>query len=437
MERESHPNFSIITEPQFSSPEQEEYREFSLEKLPTKGNPDRASALFGANTVRTEKIKEAQKPFFELMRTAMLEAQTFKSSKEKKEIALTFKSKYFAQLETRLLGLLAPLEHLYRNEKDVSDAILKMKSNFQKSEFKEGIDATTMRDFYSSGKGLFSALSCYRSRLKMPLTEGQKKLIYLQSELDAKADADFIEVIYSDRAKDISIDELNFIQVKSSAAGASDLSSIQRRHEGLAQELAGNIERLNNRYYPEVAFSSQDEFAEIMLNSFVELTSNDPDKKQDPIKKLNSALKIVTEDIRTTSLSNNGPIRLEANKIRNLALIMESASNEEEWLILYESLKQKFAVYTDTTAIQSLLEMRKEINRDPESYPHFSKMVDQFLSTFPAIKVKSAQLPNISKIHKIQSITTVGNKTVPNGTKEIGTKDSKYMVYRSEQQLID
>jgi hypothetical protein len=421
--REFSPNFSLLVESG-----DESTHEYNLDQLPQNSSMERANALFGRGK-SDEKIRALQSQYFELITEGMKQVQARGTGKGS-EIVLSNQSKPFAKLETKLLALLAPLENLYRSEQDITEAIKKLQHNFQAQN--SGLDSKLILDAFPKGRGLYNALKCYRDRLKAPLPEGSKRMIYLQPELDAKADTDFIEIMYKmDEMQELIVQELNFIQVKSSDVSPSTLDSIQRKHQELAAELSQDLSRLNERFYPEIKFKDEEERSEILFASILELVT--PVEGETPLARLDRCINLMPGNKTNSNWSKNGPTRFEADAISQLAFTLEAVGSEEDWLLFYNGLRDKYKKYTPIKAAQSLKEIRRHIEKDPSKYPHLIHNVELLEATLPPETVKSVSTPHITKIEKIQSVTTVGSKTVPGGIKTLGTDKvkPKYMVHRA------
>ncbi len=427
MGRESSPNFALLIE-QGDEPIQE----YSLEQLPSYGSSEKALALFSRGQT-TDKVKQIQSQYFELIKAGVKNAD-LRGSGKGSEIVLSNQSKPFAQLEAKLLALLAPLENLYKSEKDVEDAIKKMRQNYQGFAEQKGfdLDSKSIAGSFPTGRGLFNALKCYRDRLKAPLPPDTERMLYLQTELDAKADADFIEVLYKLNAmKELEVQELNFIQVKSSEVPPNKLATIQRKHEQLAKELAQDLTRLNERFYPEIKFGDAEERGEILLSSVMELVTTK--EGETPTARLDRCIGMMSHKKTTDNWSKNGPIRFEAGAITQLGATLESLGSEEDWLMFYGGLRDKYKQYTPIKSAQSLKEIRRQLEMAPTQYTHLENIVNQLEATLPPEILKTATTPHLTKIQKVQSITTIGSKVVPGGQKDITdhTGKPKYMVHRA------
>lgn len=422
--REFAPNLSLLVEQ-----DEESIEEYQLEELPKHPSAERASALFSRGQ-STEKTRQIQSQYFDLIREGVKEIEN-KSSAKNSEIIMSNKAKPFAQLESKLLALLAPLEGMYRSEKDITDAIKKLQVNFQESDKMGSLDARKIAESFPTGRGLYNALKCYRDRMKAPLPPNTSRMIYMQSELDAKADADFIEVLYQiNELEELTVQELNFIQVKSSDVTADKLASIQRRHADVAHNLAENLERLNERFYPELKFKDEEDRAETLFASVLVMLELKED--ENPLARLNRCIGMVSENKPNAEQSKNGAIRFEASAILQLGQTLEVVGTEEDWLIFYTGLKAKYKQYTPAKAAQSLKELNRKIEEDKDTYPHLIHLVKQIEATLPPDAIKKASTPHITPIKNINSITTIGSKVVPNGIKRIDLPNSqKYMVHRA------
>ncbi len=426
--RETDPNFYLL----MNSAETES-SEIKLENIPTQASPDRANALFTRGAT-TDRIREIQAPYFELIRSGLSEAALQESAKRTNETLMTNRSKPFAALESKLIALMAPLGHLYRTEADINNAITKLKRNYIENggqDFKPEL----VNKYFPTARGLFNALDCYRFRSRAPLAPNLKRSIFLQAELDAKSDTDFVEVVYDDSSDLLKISELNFIQVKSSAIKPEELASIQRKHEMLAQDLASNLEKAQQRFYPEVEFKSQEEKDEALINIGLEMSvsQNDPDHKTNSIDVMNAIVQTQIKNSLLENRSRNAPVRLEVKVIFDATKILEQLNEEESWLIFYQDSIQHLKDLKPQKAAHWLKEMKRLIDKDPNSSEHLKTIIYKIIAELPADQ-KSAfdkiLLPQVVPIESISSITTIGRKEVPNGKKPLSLDKKRLMVMR-------
>lgn len=106
-------------------------------------------------------------------------------------------------------------------------------------------DELTTGRFNIDSRGIKSVVSFIRERTRLLMSKPtQKFVIGFNNQLDARKKIDLIEVLFGDT--DLTIDQLNFIQIKSSPPIAEEIISIVRAHRDFANRDILSLKDIEN-----------------------------------------------------------------------------------------------------------------------------------------------------------------------------------------------